>query len=68
MLDGWYCRTMASEQLHPQNDTNLDSGSEDDESQDENTAVNNNQLYDIKNQYNTMKTKLKFLLYVSKTY
>lgn len=72
MLDGWYCRTMANQQSIDQTndqdeeqDANIgDSGSED-ESQIVTVSNNINPRIDYKVQYNGLKKKLKFLLYVS---
>lgn len=51
MLDGWYCRSMAS--------ANIDEESaEDEESQDE-------EVINYKEQYRQLKRKLKYLIYVS---
>lgn len=69
MLDGWYCRTMASQQSRQQNDHDDDNEpnvvDDSDESQDIPVAHLMPRV-DYKTQYNTLKKKLKFLLYVSR--
>lgn len=63
MLDGWYCRTMANQQAtmeQNENDVNdIEEGSSDEES------VNQHQAVDFKAQYQILKKKFKFLIYVS---
>lgn len=67
MLDGWYCRTLASQQSS-QNENDDDNEpnvvDESDESQDIPSVQIPNT--DHKAQYIALKKKLKFLLYVSK--
>lgn len=66
MLDGWYCRTLASQQSS-QNENDDDNEpnvvDESDESQDIPSVQIPNT--DQKAQYIALKKKLKFLLYVS---
>lgn len=67
MLDGWYCRTLASQQSS-QNENDEDNEpnvvDESDESQDMPSVQMPNT--DHKAQYIALKKKLKFLLYVSR--
>lgn len=74
MLDGWYCRTLASEQqAAPQNESNeqnmglnddTDSDSQDNDESRQGAGATNSTV-DYKNQYRYLKRKLKFLIYVS---
>lgn len=70
MLDGWYCRTMANQNSTEQNEQDDENEpnvvDDSDESQDISVAHMMPRV-DYKAQYNTLKKKLKFLLYVSKS-
>lgn len=66
MLDGWYCRSIANMQAKgeaaargaPTNASQSNDEYSSDSSQSEHERVN------YKTQYNTLKKKLKFLIYV----
>lgn len=68
MLDGWYCRTLASQQTSQNDDNDEDNEpnvvDESDDSQDDVPDVRMPNI-DYKAQYVALKKKLKFLLYVS---
>lgn len=68
MLDGWWCRSMASMQAEGQADNEgrapqPDPPPDDDYSSDSSQSVP--EQIDYKAQYCTLKKKLKFLIYVS---
>lgn len=64
MLDGWFCRTMASaEQQEQQTSEDEDKSSEDESNQS--LSRLNQKSVDHKAQYQNLKKKLKYLLYVS---
>lgn len=68
MLDGWYCRSFANQNASEDNDHDEDHEpnvvDDSDESQDIPVAHLTPRV-DYKSQYNSLKKKLKFLLYVS---
>lgn len=68
MLDGWFCRTMASaeqqEQIPQTSEDEDDKSSEEDESNQSLSQLNQKSV-DHKAQYQNLKKKLKYLLYVS---
>lgn len=69
MLDGWYCRSMANMQAEgeaatrggggPRGGAHVDEDYSSDSSQSEPEPIN------YRAQYNTLKKKLKYLIYVS---
>lgn len=63
MLDGWFCRTVANQKSMDQDE---DAQNTDDSQEGGNERFPNIvPRVDYKAQYNTLKKKLKFLLYVS---
>ncbi|KAJ6640108.1 INO80 complex subunit E [Pseudolycoriella hygida] len=62
MLDGWFCRTVANQKSMDQIDQDEDAQSDSQEDYDP-QVVEQAPRVDYKAQYNTLKKKLKFLLY-----
>lgn len=67
MLDGWYCRTIKNQNSAEQNDQDDEHEPNvvDDSEESQDMPSHMMPRVDYKIQYNTLKKKLKFLLYVS---
>lgn len=68
MLDGWYCRNQRSAEQNDQDDDNEPNVVDDSEESQDIPVSHLMPRVDYKIQYNTLKKKLKFLLYVSEKY
>lgn len=64
MLDGWFCRTMANSSTTAEQEQQTSSSEEDDESNQSLSRLNQKSV-NHKAQYQNLKKKLKYLLYVS---
>lgn len=66
MLDGWYCRSMANQNSAQNNDDEDNEPNVEDSDESDTPVAHLMPRVDYKSQYDTLKKKLKFLLYVSK--